>query len=94
MGTARQSTELGADACATIGHDVLFGDDDTADRCDVCGTLVGEDTGEGPEVPGHALYVWTRGEETRREEPPLCASCAAALGLSALGRWEIEEEEG
>jgi hypothetical protein len=45
-------------------------------------------------MPGRALYVWTRGDEVRREEPPLCASCAAALGLTALARWEIEEEEG
>ena len=53
-----------------------------------------EDDGEGPAIPDARLYVWTRGDETRREEPPLCASCAAALGLTALARWEIDEEEG
>jgi hypothetical protein len=78
----------------TGGHELLFGEDESANLCDVCGQLVGEDDGESPAVPGRALYVWARGEELRREEPPLCPSCAAALGLSALGRWEIEEEEG
>jgi hypothetical protein len=79
-----------------LGHEALFGDDGAADRCDVCGIAVAEDTGEGHAIAGHGLYVWTRGagEQTRRDEPPLCPSCAAALGLSALGRWEIEEEEG
>jgi hypothetical protein len=79
-----------------LGHEVLFGDDAVADRCDVCGATVDEDAGEGHAIPGHGLYVWTRGEgeQTRREEPPLCPGCAAALALSALGRWEIEEEEG
>ena len=28
--------------------------------------------------------MWTRGDETRYEEPPLCASCANAIGLAAL----------
>jgi hypothetical protein len=78
----------------SCGHEALFDDGDAANRCDVCGQLVEEDSGDGPALPGSALYVWTRGDEVRREEPPLCPSCAAALGLSALGRWEIEEEEG
>jgi hypothetical protein len=78
----------------SCGHESLFGEGDAASRCDVCGEIVEEDSGEGPSLPGSALYVWTRGDEVRREEPPLCPSCAAALGLSALGRWEIEEEEG
>ena len=81
-------------AYASLGHEALFGEGDAADRCDVCGAIVEEDSGEGAALPGSALYVWTRGDEVRREEPPLCPSCAAALGLSALGRWEIEEEEG
>jgi hypothetical protein len=79
-----------------LGHEALFGDDGVADRCDVCNVQVAEDAGAGHAVPGHGLYVWTRGEgeQTRRDEPPLCPACAAALGLTALGRWEIEEEEG
>ena len=64
------------------------------ERCDVCGEPVGEEPEEGFAVGGSALYVWTRGAEVRYEEPPLCPSCAAAIGVSALARWEIEEEEG
>jgi hypothetical protein len=78
---------------AVLGHEALFTDDE-AGRCDVCGAPVAEDSGHGNAVPGSALYVWARGGETRRDEPPLCPSCASALGLTALGRWEIEEEEG
>ena len=63
--------------------------------CDVCGEHVpSDDDDDGPAVAGCGLYVWTRGEEIRHEEVPLCAACAAALGLTALARWEIDEEEG
>jgi hypothetical protein len=56
--------------------------------CDACcKPILGEPAGSG-------LYVWTRGEEVRYEEPPLCAECAKAIGLAALAQWEIEEEEG
>jgi len=78
--------------CAS--HDVLFESDPSDDACDVCGEKVSDDNDDGHAIAGHGLYVWTRGEETRREEPPLCPSCAAALGLTALARWEIDEEEG
>jgi hypothetical protein len=99
MGGAGDDQDEEARPFAVLGHDVLFGEDEDAGRCDVCGTKVEEDgveehTGEAHAIPGRALYFWTRGDETRRYEPPLCPSCAAALGLSALGRWEIEEEEG
>lgn len=78
----------------TASHTVLFQDDDK-NRCDVCHvSLAAEDHDEGPEVPGRGLLVWTRGEERRYQEPPLCPACAAAIGVSALQRWEIEEEEG
>ena len=67
-------------------------------RCDACGeTLVDEaDEADGAafQVRGKGLYLWSRGDQIRAEEPPLCASCGAAIGLSALARWEIEEEEG
>jgi hypothetical protein len=83
----------GGFACAS--HEVLFSDAPADDACDVCGEHVDDDDDDaGHAVAGHGLYVWTRGEETRREEPPLCPSCAAALGLTALARWEIDEEEG
>jgi hypothetical protein len=55
-------------------------------ECDACGKRF-----EG-EPAGHGLYVWTRGDETRYEEPPLCESCANAIGLTALALWELEED--
>jgi hypothetical protein len=64
-------------------------------RCDACGAVlpaVDEDEGFG--MPGVGVYMWTRGTEARFEKVPLCASCASAIGMTALARWEIEEEEG
>jgi hypothetical protein len=55
-------------------------------ECDACGKHI-----EG-EPAGHGLYVWTRGDEVRYEEPPLCAQCANAIGLAALAQWELEED--
>jgi len=57
-------------------------------RCDACSELI-----EG-EPAGRGLYVWTRGDEVRYEEPPLCARCATAIGITALTTWSVEEEEG
>jgi hypothetical protein len=55
-------------------------------ECDACGKrFEGEPTGRG-------LYIWTRGDEVRYEEPPLCERCADAVGLAALAQWEVEEE--
>ena len=54
--------------------------------CDSCGKRFdGEPAGRG-------LYVSTRGDEVRYEEPPLCARCADAIGLAALAQWDVEEE--
>lgn len=82
-------------AFASATHATLF-TDDAPSTCDVCGEAVPDDDDEdtGPVVAGRGVYVWTRGDETRREDAPLCPSCAAALGLTALARWEIDEEEG
>jgi hypothetical protein len=55
--------------------------------CDVCDSFF-----EG-EPAGAGLLVWTRGEEVRYEEPPLCEECALRVTVGALLRWEIEEEE-
>ncbi|MBM4359739.1 MAG: hypothetical protein FJ096_16675 [Deltaproteobacteria bacterium] len=56
-------------------------------RCHACDAVIdGEPTATG-------LLVWSRGESVHMEEPPLCASCAAAIGLSALRRWAVEDEE-
>ncbi|WP_050435287.1 hypothetical protein [Chondromyces crocatus] len=57
-------------------------------RCDACNEVI-----EG-EPSGRGLYVWARGDEVRREEPPLCGCCATAIGITALQAWSIEEEEG
>jgi hypothetical protein len=57
-------------------------------RCDHCNeSIEGEPSGRG-------LYMWTRGEERRFEEPALCASCATVIGVTALNAWSVEEEEG
>jgi hypothetical protein len=66
-------------------------------RCDACGTVLPpatEDDDDGFDLPGTGVYMWTRGDEPRFEKVPLCASCASAIGVTAMARWEIEEEEG
>jgi hypothetical protein len=60
--------------------------------CDVCGSKV--DLDDEDAMTGSGLYVWVRGDKVVYEEPPLCASCGTAISMTALGRWEIEEEEG
>jgi hypothetical protein len=57
-------------------------------RCDACDAPV-----EG-EPSGRGLYMWTRGDEVRFEEPALCSKCATAIGVTALQQWTVEEEEG
>lgn len=65
-------------------------------RCSVCSELlVAHDDDDETAAPrGRGLLVWSRGEERRYEEPELCPRCASTIGLSALHRWEIEEDEG
>jgi hypothetical protein len=56
-------------------------------ECDVCGKRFdGEPAGSG-------LFLWTRGDEVRYEEPPLCEECASKVTLGALLSFEDEEEE-
>jgi hypothetical protein len=56
--------------------------------CDACGTIiVGEPAGRG-------LLLFVRGDDTIREEPPLCERCAHAIGMTAIHRWEMEEDDG
>ncbi len=62
-------------------------------RCDVCGEPVEADD-EGYAVGGSGLYIWTRGEEVRYDEPPLCGRCGTAIGVMALAQWDLEEDEG
>jgi hypothetical protein len=70
-------------------------------RCDACGHLVdsprrvgaaGEDS--DIDAPASGLLVFVRADEVRYEEPPLCARCSMAIGVTALVRWAEEEEEG
>lgn len=57
-------------------------------QCDACDEpLEGEPAGRG-------LFMWTRGDEVRFEEPALCDKCAVAIGITALSSFSVEEEEG
>jgi hypothetical protein len=82
----------------SASHAILFAADD--DRCSVCCAPLGDEdddetTNEGQTLTrGRGLLVWARGEERRYEEPELCGGCASAIGVTALHRWEIEEDEG
>ena len=52
--------------------------------CDLCGKKCrGTPEGSG-------LFMWTRGEEVRTEEPPLCAKCAKKLTWRALAAFSAE----
>jgi hypothetical protein len=82
------------DEVIVASQDVLFGDVPSS-RCDACGVPIAEaDEAEGYGIPGRGVYLWARGEDAHLESVPLCASCASAIGMTALARWEIEEEEG
>jgi hypothetical protein len=79
-------------------HEVLFVPSDEA-RCDACGYAIDaranpDDDGSSIMCNARGTYLWVRGGETTLESVPLCASCASAIGVTALARWEIEEEEG
>ncbi len=83
----------------TATHEALFQPEEP--RCDVCEAIVpsgagdADDEGDGDAIEGgHGLYLWLRSGEVTFEEPPLCAACAAAITMSALQRWDLEEEEG
>jgi hypothetical protein len=80
----------------SASHAVLFEKSD--DRCSVCSCQLddvrSEDDDDGTLATSRGLLVWARGDERRYEEPLLCSDCASAIGVSALQRWEIEEDEG
>ncbi|HLK38412.1 MAG TPA: hypothetical protein VKU41_16730, partial [Polyangiaceae bacterium] len=78
---------------SVASHRALFAEAESP-ACDACGgPLPGEDD-EGYDPPGHGVYLWARGDDVRVESAPLCSRCASAIGMTALARWEIEEEEG
>lgn len=86
--------DRGSVKCVSASHSVLF--EAVDDRCSVCGERLEPEDGDDLQrgIRGRGLLVWARGEERRYEEPQLCPSCASAIGVSALQRWEIEEDEG
>jgi len=56
-------------------------------ECDACGRWFTGDPG------GAGLFLWTRGDEVRYEEPPLCRDCASEITVGALLKWNAEDEE-
>jgi len=59
-------------------------------RCDVCGDPL--DPADAEEH-GTGVYVWARGDEVRREEAPLCASCGGGIIASMFGMFDFDDEE-
>jgi hypothetical protein len=83
-----------AETWSVASHEALFVSR-VEPRCDACGGAL--PSGAEDDLPlavGRGVYVFARGSESRVEHAPLCASCASAIGMTALARWEIEEEEG
>jgi hypothetical protein len=76
------------DRSSVATHRALYSDENER-RCDLCGVRIAD----GDEDGGSGLYVWTRGDEVRYEEPPLCASCGPEIAVTAFRRWDEEEEE-
>jgi hypothetical protein len=70
------------------------GEAEAPPRCDACSGPLPPEEDDGFQLRGQGVYLWTRGDEVRFEKVPLCPSCASAIGMTALARWEIEEEEG
>lgn len=58
-------------------------------ECDLCGLdCEGTPSGSG-------LLLWSRGDELRIDEPPLCEECASRITIGAVVKWASEgEEEG
>jgi hypothetical protein len=80
----------------SASHTVLFESSD--EQCSVCSARLARESEEDDDgetlTRGRGLLVWARGDERRYEEPQLCSRCASAIGVTALHRWEIEEDEG
>ncbi len=55
--------------------------------CDHCGRSF-----SGPPA-GSGLYIWTRGDEIRYEEPPLCDDCALTLSTAAMMVFSFEGDD-
>ncbi len=74
--------------------DVATAEVEHAERieCDICGEPV--DTSDSEAFVGKGVFLSVRGDEVRYEDAPLCTACATAIGIHALIRAEIEEDEG
>jgi hypothetical protein len=95
-GSIPEASQATAATAEWASEEALFASVDEA-RCDACGEPLPTGDAEGAEgygVAGSGMYIWARGGEVRVEAAPLCPSCASAIGVTALARWEIEEEEG
>ncbi|MBN2193784.1 MAG: hypothetical protein JW751_13290 [Polyangiaceae bacterium] len=76
--TPGPATAVGADGGAAVVERRSY-------TCDVCGaTFDGAPGGSG-------LLVWTRGDEVRYEEPPLCDACAVAVSTTAMLGWDLDD---
>jgi hypothetical protein len=82
------------DAFVVVSHEALFAPPSEV-LCDACGCAVAAQAdSDDPAAPGRGTYLWVRGGVATLEHVPLCAACASVIGVTALARWEIEEEEG
>ena len=65
-------------------------------RCDGCDAELAApaDASSEDAAAARGALLWRRGDALELEPRPLCEACAAAIGLTALRQWEIEEEEG
>lgn len=85
MATARQASalEVESDPITGAGPSAVPSNSYMCDACD--------QPHEGPPF-GSGLFIWTRGDEVRFEEPPLCEECASRITIGALVKWSWEEE--
>jgi len=82
----------GSSTFVTATHAALF-EQEGATGCDICGEAIPPED-DGPAVPGRASYASARGDTVTFDPAPLCATCAAAVAITAIQRWDVEEEEG
>ncbi len=55
--------------------------------CSVCDAeIIGEPAGSG-------LLMWTRGDDIRYDEPPICDDCSKTLHVTAYARWQVEYDD-
>ncbi len=86
------ASAAGADDLIAGGHELLFAAETPS--CDACGDALEAGDDDRGSLNGEGGYLWSRGGEAWLEPAPLCPTCASAIGLAAMARWEIEEEEG